>query len=395
MECMRVGINLLWLVPGDVGGSEDYAVGLVRELSEVEELDLVVFCQAALPAAHPDLAASTELVVGPSRGNVRCLRLLWEASWLPRQVRHHRLDLVHHLGGTVPPLGRRAVPAVLSVYDLQPLVHPERFGPAKRVWLRAVLPRSAHRADAVLTLTEHVRTQVIERLGAAAARVRVASPGVRRGHHEGHEAAEVVRRTYGLDGDLLLYPAISYLHKNHDVLLEALPAVLDRHPGTTLVLTGRPGPQDEHLDARARQLGIADSVRRLGRIPRDHLDALFTAAAVLVFPSTYEGFGLPLLEAMVHGLPIVASRASAIPEVVQGSGVLVDPHDATAWAAAVDRVLADPGERSALSAAASEGATRFGWDRTTSVVADLYRQLAAGSPLDVVPGDATSDRQVS
>lgn len=384
MDGMRVGINLLWLVPGDVGGSEDYAVGLVRELAEVEGLDLVVFCQAGLPAAHPDLAAVTELVVGPSRGNVRCLRLLWEAAWLPRQVRRRRLDLVHHLGGTVPPLGRgRSVPAALTVYDLQPLFHPERFGPAKRVWLRTMLPRSAHRADAVLALTRHVRLQVIERLGTPADRVLVAAPGVRHGPHEGHEAAEAVRRTYGLDGDLLLYPAISYTHKNHAVLLDALPAVLERHPGATLVFTGRPGPNDEPLDAQAHRLGVAGSVRRLGRIPRDHLDALFTASAVLVFPSTYEGFGLPLLEAMVHGLPIVASRASAIPEVVDGNGVLVDPHDPAAWAAAVCRVLDDTDERATLSAAAAQGATRFGWDVSTPVVVDLYRRLTAGSPVGV------------
>lgn len=376
---MRVGINLLWLVPGDVGGSEDYAMGLVRALAKVDGLDLVVFCQAGLPDAHPDLSGITTVVVGPSRGDVRCLRLLWESSWLPYQVRRLDLDVVHHLGGTVPPVGNGpSTPTVLTLYDLQPLVHPERFGSVKRTWLRRVLPRSVQRADAVLTLSQHVQHQVIELLGTPEDRVLVAAPGVPERLSQGPEAIAALRRAHGLEGELLLYPAISYTHKNHGVLLDALPAVLERHPTATLVCTGRPGPNDAALEAKADELGIAGAVRRLGRVPRRDLDALFAAATALVFPSTYEGFGLPLLEAMVHGVPIVAARASAIPEVVGDSGHLVDAHDPAAWTAALDRVLGDPAERSALSAAASAGAARFGWERTTPVVAELYQRLSSG-----------------
>ena len=162
---VRVGVNLLWLVPGDVGGSEDYALALVRELAGADEIDLVVFCQPALRRAYPDLDDIATVVVGPGRGQVRSLRLFWENSWLPYQVRHLGLDLVHHLGGTVPPVG--STRAVLTVYDLQPLTHPERFRPAKRAWLRTALPRSARHATKVLTLSEHVRQHVVRHLGVA------------------------------------------------------------------------------------------------------------------------------------------------------------------------------------------------------------------------------------
>jgi glycosyltransferase involved in cell wall biosynthesis len=384
MVGMRVGVNLLWLVPGDVGGSEDYAVGFVRALAKVDGLDLVVFCQAGLPEAHPDLEGIASVVVGPSRGDVRCVRLLWESSWLPYQVRRHDLDLLHHLGGTVPPVGGGpTVPTVLTLYDLQPLVHPERFSSVKRVWLRRILPRSVHRADAVLTLSEHVRNQVIELLATPPDQVLAAPPGVPDRLQQGPEAAAAIRRRYGLDGELLLYPAISYTHKNHEVLLDALPAVRERHPTATLVCTGRPGPNDEALDAQAQRLGLGDAVRRLGRVPRQELDTLFGAATALVFPSTYEGFGLPLLEAMAHGLPIVAARASAIPEVVGTSGILVDAHDPTAWAEALDRVLGNPTEWAALSKASIEGASRFGWHKSTPAVVDLYARLTGNLPAEV------------
>jgi alpha-1,3-rhamnosyl/mannosyltransferase len=381
---VRVGVNLLWLVPGDVGGSEDYAVALVRELAQADELELVVFCQPALRRAYPDLDDVASVVVGPGRGEVRSLRLFWENSWLPYRARQLQLDVVHHLGGTVPLVGAGGVArSVLTVYDLQPLVHPERFRRAKRLWLRAVLPRSARHARVVLTLSEHVRQQVLHHLGTPAHQVVVAPPGVGRSQRAASEAAAAVLDRYDLSGpgpaagSLLLYPAISYPHKNHDVVLRALPAVLARHPGVRFVCTGRPGPNDHHIDELARSLGVDHAVRRLGRIPRADLDTLFDVAAGLVFPSIHEGFGLPLLEAMARGRPILAADASAIPEIVATNGLLLAPHDPAAWADAIVELLGNPAESRALADAAVRGAKRFSWTDTTPAIVALYQSIAA------------------
>jgi len=385
---VRVGVNLLWLVPGVVGGSEDYALSLVRELARSDEVDLVVFCQPALREAYPDLDDLATVIAGPGRGQVRWVRLFWENSWLPYRARRMHLDVLHHLGGTLPFVGAGgSARSVLTVYDLQPLVHPERFGPIKRLWLRAVLPRSAHRARMVLTLSEHVRQQVVSHLGTPAEQVLVAPPGVRTacpataGSGEARtaaaEAAAATRARYGLTGPLLLYPAISYAHKNHDVLVRALPAVIAHHPDATLVLTGRPGPNDEHIDELARSLGVDGAVRRLGRIPRSDLDALFDTAAGLVFPSIHEGFGLPLLEAMARGRPILAADASAIPEIVGTNGLLLGPDDPEAWAEAIVELLGNPADAAALADASGRGAKRFRWDETTPTLVALYQRLAA------------------
>jgi glycosyltransferase involved in cell wall biosynthesis len=385
---VRVGVNLLWLVPGVVGGSEDYALSLVREVARSDEVDLVVFCQPALLRAYPDLGDDATVIAGPGRGQVRWVRLFWENSWLPYRAHGLHLDVLHHLGGTLPFVGTGgAAPSVLTVYDLQPLVHPERFGRFKRLWLRAVLPRSAHRARVVLTLSEHVRQQVVSHLGTPAEQVLVAPPGVRSegrpltGPGEAHtaavEAAAATRARYGLTGPLLLYPAISFPHKNHDVLVRALPAVLAHHPEATLVLTGRPGPNDEHIDELARSLGVGHAVRRLGRIPRRDLDALFDTVAGLVFPSIHEGFGLPLLEAMARGRPILAADASAIPEIVGTNGLLLGPDDHEAWADAIVELLGNPADAAALADAAGRGAKRFRWDETTPTLVALYQRLAA------------------
>lgn len=379
---VRVGVNLLWLVPGDVGGSEDYALSLVRAVARSPEVDLVVFCQPGLRQAYPDLDQLATVVEGPGQGQqLRCLRLFWENSWLPWRARRLGLDVVHHLGGTLPLVGTgaagRSARTVLTVYDLQPLVHPERFRRAKRLWLRAVLPRSARQARVVLTLSEHVRQQVLRHLGTPAHRVLVAPPGVAEARETSSGAAAAVRERYGLAGPLLLYPAISYPHKNHDVLVRSLPAVLARHPDATLVLTGRPGPCDDQVDEVAAELGVTHAVRRLGRIPRADLDALFEAAAALVFPSIHEGFGLPLLEAMARGRPILAADASAIPEIVGTNGLLLPPADAEAWSDAIVELLGNPADAAALADAAERGAKRFTWDETTPALVALYQRLAA------------------
>jgi alpha-1,3-rhamnosyl/mannosyltransferase len=372
-----VGLNLLWLVPGDVGGSEDYAVGLVRELVRSGQVDATVFCQPELADAYPDLEAAGVLVPGPGLGEKRGLRLFWENSWLPYQVRSLGLDLVHHLGGTVPPLA--ASRSVLTVYDLQPLTHPERFRPAKRAWLRTALPRSARHASKVLTLSEHVRQHVVRHLGTPADQVLVVPPGVRGARTRDPVAAAEARRRYRIDPDaeLLLYPAITYPHKNHEVVVRAMAPVAAERPNATLVLTGRAGPGDEAISALASELGITANVRRLGRLPRRDLDALFDAADALLFPSIHEGFGLPLLEAMTRACPILAADASAIPEIVGANGVLLPPDDTAAWADAVLAVLGDPARRSELAQASSDGLARFRWDATAAAILDVYRELAA------------------
>jgi alpha-1,3-rhamnosyl/mannosyltransferase len=196
-------------------------------------------------------------------------------------------------------------------------------------------------------------------------------------HHAAAGAAAATLTRYGLTGPVLLYPAISYPHKNHDVLVRAMPAVLARHPDATLVCTGRPGPNDQHIDELARELGVSHAVRRLGRIPRGDLDALFDTAAGLVFPSIHEGFGLPLLEAMARGRPILAADASAIPEIVGTNGLLLGPDAPEAWAAAIVELLGNPADAAALADAAGRGAKRFSWDETTPTLVALYQRLAA------------------
>jgi alpha-1,3-rhamnosyl/mannosyltransferase len=369
---MRVGVNLAWLRPGEVGGSEEYLTRLLEAVDTTRpgEVDLTLFALAGFAAAHPGLAAAHRVVTAPVSGRRRSLRVGAEATWLPRAARRSGVDLVHHGGGTAV---SATPPALLHVHDLQYLVRPETFSPVKLAFLRRAVPRSVARSRLVACPSEYVRSTVVDGLGASPADV-VVVPHVLGG--PGPEAeAEGVRRAFGLDRPWFVYPAITYPHKNHVVLVRALAAV----PDALLVLPGGQGRAEAAVTAEVGRLGLAERVRRVGRVPGPDLRAMVGGAVATLFPSTHEGFGAPVLEAMAAGCPVVVAAATALPEVVGGAGLLVDPHDEGAWADAMNRLLADQDERDRLAAAGRARAAAFAPAAGAEALLDAYRRVAAGS----------------
>ncbi len=186
-----------------------------------------------------------------------------------------------------------------------------------------------------------MRATVLARAGLSPDRVVVVPHGVER-HPDPTPRAELVRRHDLEDGPVVLYPAITYPHKNHATLVEAFAGVLAEHPGATLVLTGRPDAAEGQLLTRIGSLGLRDRVRRLGRVSDADVAGLYELATVVAVPSRYEGFGLPAAEAMAYDTPVVAADATSLPEVVGDAGVLVDPDDVEGWRRELGRLLGDP-----------------------------------------------------
>jgi glycosyltransferase involved in cell wall biosynthesis len=388
---LRVGVNLLWLVPGVVGGSEEY---LVRSLLAVAAdppapgldatgLDVTVFGLEALAEAHPELARAFPLVTVPLRGRLRAARIGAESTWLTLEARRRHLDVVHHGGGALPPghrLGGAA--SMVTVHDTQPLALPANFSRLKRRWLSWMLPRVARSADVVVTTSDFVRRALVA-LGAAPGRVLLvppcpAPPATEPGAPLPDPAE--VRGRYGVGERYAVYPAVTYPHKNHLVLVEAL-ARAEAPPDLELVLPGGVGPAEAALAARTRALGLAGRVHRIGRIPRADLEALVTGAVAVAFPSTYEGFGLGALEALGLGAPVVAARAAALPEVVDGAGLLVDPHDPVAWATALAQVSGEDADARRRRVVAGERrAASFSPARTARALVTAWRAAGEAGP---------------
>ncbi len=365
---MRVGVNLLWCLPGEVGGSEEYLVRQLTGLHEVApEIHTTLAVLPGFAAAHPEVAAGHELVVGSLDARRRSRRVLAEATWLPSRLAD--VDVVHHGGGTVPPRSPR--PIVLTIHDLQYRTLPEYLTALKRRYLSLVVPRSVRRAAVVAVPSEYVRSTVVESFDIAAERVVVVPHGVDRPSTWTDEATLRARHHLG-DRRFVVYPAITHPHKNHRLLLELLAGPWS-DPDLVLVLLGGAGAADTDVAAAIRDTGVAARVIRPGRVSDADRDGFLAGAEAVVFPSEYEGFGAPVLEAMVLGTPVLSSDRAALPEVVGDAG-LVRPPTVEAWAGGLDEIAA---RRNELSAAGLRRGAWFSAARSGARLADAYRMAAA------------------
>lgn len=372
---MIVGVNLLWCLPGQVGGSEEYLARQLLGLAEAApDVHPRLFVPPGYGAAHPELGR-LEQVVGPGGGERRSRRILTEAFWLPPRLAD--ADVVHHGGGTVPP--RSPHPLVLTVHDLQWLRYPRYASAVKLSYLRATVPRSVRRADVVAVPSEYVRGTVVDAYGLDPDRVVVVPHGV--DVPAERTAPDEVRARYGLGRrPFVVFPAVTHPHKQHRFLLGLLaraePGSRWADPELALVLTGGRGLADAEVDTSIGELGLTERVIRLGRVPAADRDGLIAAAEALVFPSQYEGFGAPVLEAMALGTPVLASDQAAIPGVAGGAAVL-RPLEAEAWADALDEVAA---RRDELVRAGRQRAATFTTAASARALVAAYRQAAGPSP---------------
>jgi alpha-1,3-rhamnosyl/mannosyltransferase len=367
---LPVAVNLLWCRPGQVGGSEEYLVrqllGLER-LAAAGELEFAVtaYAAAGFGAAHPELGRGVDVVDGPRWAIRRPARVAAEHSWLAARTRG--AALVHHGGGTAPAVGTR--PIVLTVHDLQFLTYPEYVHPVKLRYLRRAVASSVRRAAVIAVPSAYVRGTVIQAYAVDPAAVVVVPHGIEPpavGDAAPGARSAVVRARYQLgDGPYVVLPAITHPHKGHRFLLE----VLARAPELRLVLLGGRGAADAEVESRIDALGLRSRVLRPGRVPSADRDAIVAGAEALVFPSEYEGFGAPVLEAMALGTPVICSDRASLPEVAGDAG-LVTPLVADAWLAALAEL---PSRRVELVAAGRDRAARFGIRHSAEALVAAYR----------------------
>lgn len=366
---MKVAVNLLWLRPGQVGGSEEYLTRTLGALREAD-IDLTLFVQAGFEEAHPALAGRARLVAVPTVASPQAVRIGLEHSWLAWRAR--RFDLVHHAGSTAPrtPTGR----FVLTVHDLQYLTYPEFFRLPRRAFLRVTTPTAARRAAVVTAPSEYVCGRVADALGVARERIVEVPHGIDPGLGRGATAEVEVRARYRLRGPYIVYPAITHPHKNHAVLVEAMARLHRRRPSVQLVLTGAAGHAEAAVLAEVDRLGLREVVVRPGRVSTADRDGLLRHASAMAFPSRYEGFGAPVLEAMHLGCPVVATRATALPEVVGDAGVLLSPLDPAGWADALERLVDDREEAQRLRVAGRLRAAGYSSERSAAALVEAYRK---------------------
>jgi glycosyltransferase involved in cell wall biosynthesis len=376
----HIGLNLVFLVPGETGGMETYARELIPALLAAAPPGMRFTAFINREAAHARGGPWGELlpaVTVPVNARNRVQWVLGEQTLLPRVAARAGVGLMHSLASTAPAWGRFR--RVVTVHDLIYARFPEAHPGIRDRGMRVLVPLAARRSDRVIASSRSTREDLVRLLGVPGAKIDVVELGVGPvGETAGLSAAETRARFRLGERRIVLALSAKRPHKNLEALIRAMAQIpLSRRP--LLVLPGYPTAHEQQLRSCARAAGLDGDVRFLGWLSAPEIEALWSVAEAFVFPSLFEGFGLPVLEAMARGVPVASSNASSLPEVVGDAALLFDPRDSSAIASTIEQLLDDRGLAERLRARGLARATQLTWERTARLTLRSYaRALGCG-----------------
>ncbi|SEH11706.1 glycosyltransferase family 4 protein [Thermoleophilum album] len=394
---MRIAINAAFLSQGGMGGLETYTRELVAALSRRRDIELVLLLSSTL--ADDRLARMAEVALLPLDPRRRLDWVRADQLEVPRLAHRLGVELVHSLASTGPTWGR--VRRVVTVHDLAFARFPRtHFGP-RALGMALLVPAAARTAARVIVPSRATRDEVVRLLRVPSERVDVvpeglgqvpvtatsspaealskSAPGERSSASTHDLPSALSARLAAAPRPVALSVSAKRPHKNLERLIRAI-ALIPRERRPLLVLPGYPTPYERELEQLAERTGIGDHVVFLGWLPPEQLEAVYRIAWLFVFPSLYEGFGLPVLEAMARGVPVATSDRASLPEVAGPAALYFDPLSEASIAASIERLLFDRELAAALRRAGLERARRFSWDACAEATVASYRAALAETP---------------
>jgi glycosyltransferase involved in cell wall biosynthesis len=369
---VRIGIDAT-SIPPQPAGAGVYAIELVRALAERDRRDgYAVFTRGPWFDGMTDERKNwrIERVSAGSRGK----RAFWEQAQLPGALERLGIDVLHSTHHTLPLRPMRAR-KVVTVHDVTFFRMPERYPPLRRAYMQTMTRLSARAAEHVVVPSETIKRDVGNWLGIDASRVSVVYEAASEIYRPvAHDSACAVARGYGIDGPYVLSVGSREPGKNRVRLVRALAALRDEGIDCALLVIGQGAWGYEQENDVVRELGMQDRVRFAGYAPIEDLPSLHSAAAAFAFPSLYEGFGLPVLEAMACGAPVLTSNLSATAEVAGDAALLVDPLSVEAIRDGLRALLTDEALRRKLAAAGLARSAGFSWRRAADETFTVYER---------------------
>lgn len=374
----RIGLNAHLLnLSGNYrsAGINWYIFHLLTHLAEIPDFHYTVFLSDPRAREHYQ-----HLQLVPSRWPTHkpMVRIVWEQIVQPFALRGAHIDLLHALAFAGPLA--ISVPWVATVYDLSFIRFPQSFNAANRIYLKWATRQSLRRANRVIAISENTRRDLVTLFGAEPKKIEVVYCGIDPSFSPSNDPGDIecLRTQHHLPEKMILFVGTIEPRKNVARLIRAFArAKRNAHLPHRLVLVGARGWKDQEVDAAIEQEGIAEQVIFAGYVAQEELPRWYRAADLFVYPSLYEGFGLPPLEAMACGAPVVSSNASSLPEVIGDAGLLVAPDDEDALADAITRALTDAALREQMIERGLKQAAKFSWARAARETTDIYRTVLA------------------
>jgi glycosyltransferase involved in cell wall biosynthesis len=383
-KAMRIGIDCS-LVPGERVGLGQYAYHLVQALSRIDQEDSYRLYPVFYYVVHPDYRQANLPRTPNMRVSFRWLPTPWlrflrhpRAPWFTREWLLGNVDVVHSTSYSAPHFRSRRKRLVVTLYDLSFLTHPECHTPENVAHALQGTRDAVARADALITISHHTRRDLMERMGASPDRIVVThlAPNPCCVRVQDGSALARVRQLYHLPPAFILFVGSLEPRKNIPRLLAAYAGLAPRlRRDVRLVIAGGAGWRNENFKPTAHQLGVANQVHFLGYVPEEDLPALYSLATVFAYPSLYEGFGLPVLEAMQCGTPVLTSDVSALPEIAGDAALLVSPTDVDEITDGLTRLLEHEELCTDLRARGYARAREFSWERCARETLAVYRQV--------------------
>ena len=364
---LRIGVNALYLIPGGVGGTEIYMRSLLAGLAAIDERNhYFVFVNRETGADLVPKRPNFHLVRRPVRAVSRPARLLWEQTGLPVDALRLRLDVLLNGGFTAPLVC--SCPQVTAFHDLQHKRHPEYFRWFDLPFWRFFLFWSAHVSSLLLADSEATANDLKRFYRLPDSRIRIAPLAA--------DSAFFELARHRRPERFLLAVSTLHPHKNLEGLLRAYAGFRRVHPEFRLVVCGLHGFLSGSLHELREQLGLRDSVEFPGWIPREELYDLYARAWAFFYPSRFEGFGLPVVEALAAGIPAACSNIEPLAGIAGDAALQFDPSDLAGMLEAMLRLVEDEPLRARLSTAGPRRAADFSWERTAATTLQALRDVA-------------------
>lgn len=357
---MKVGINARTFCVPEPGGAVQTAIKTTRNLVEDPEIEPILFGHEAVAERFPDVPLDSTLYSRRSQ----LYGLLWERSVLPRLGANHDVDVLYCPNGNGP-LRSTSYPVVMAICDVN--ARKGWSSGVHQLYRKLTVPRAARVADGILTISNFSREEIVEELGASPSKIAVVYLGVDRSFTDGAPPVASLPEEY------VLYAGAMNPRKNVGAIVESFRRLKARTDVShKLVLVG---PENKRI-FKDFEVDEREDVVLPGYLPQEELEATYANADAFLFPSFYEGFGLPPLEAMASGTPVIASNVTSLPEVLGDAAVLVDPHDVKAITTELERVLTDRSFHDELVAKGRQRADEFTWTRTARETGAILKSVA-------------------